>query len=135
MGTVQISARWTGEALHFIGTDSRGNQVAMGGRSNVSASQMVLLGLAGCMGMDIVSILQKKRQSVSDVEVQVIAQQPDDYPKPYQKIEVFFTVKGEQVDPQAVARAIELSENKYCIVGQTLQQQVEITTSFEVVNA
>jgi putative redox protein len=134
MGTVQISARWTGEALNFIGTDSRGNQVAMGGQGNVSASQMVLLGLAGCMGMDIVSILQKKRQSVADVQVQVIAHQPDDYPKPYQKIEVFFTVKGKKVDAQAVARAIELSENKYCIVGQTLQQQVEITTSFEVVH-
>ena len=98
MSTVQISARWTGEGLNYVGADTKGNEIKMG-RDGMSASQLVLLGLAGCMGMDVVSILEKKRQTIADVEVQVTAQQPDEYPKPYQDIEVAFTVKGDNVDP------------------------------------
>ena len=131
MGTVQISGHWTGEGLNFSATDTKGNEIKMG-RQGVSASQMVLMGLAGCMGMDIVSILEKKRQTITSVEVQVTAQQADDYPKPYHDIEVAFTVKGDNVDDKAVARAIKLSEEKYCIVGQTLKSEVKLTTSFTI---
>ena len=131
MSTVQISARWTGEGLNYVGADTKGNEIKMG-RDGMSASQLVLLGLAGCMGMDVVSILEKKRQTIADVEVQVTAQQPDEYPKPYQDIEVAFTVKGDNVDPKAVARALQLSMEKYCIVGQTLQDKVKLTTSFTI---
>ena len=92
----------------------------------------MLIGLAGCTGMDVVSILQKKRQQISDVEVMVIGHQPDDYPKPYHKIQLHFIVKGQNLDPQAVERAIQLSHDKYCVVGQTLQMPVEIKTSFKI---
>lgn len=131
MATKQVSAKWTGDGLHYIGTDSQGNQVPMGG-SNPSPSQLMLLGLAGCTGMDVVSILQKKRQNVKDVEVMVIAHQPDDYPKPYKKVQLHFIVKGEDLDPKAVERAIQLSEDKYCVVGQTLKTEVEIVTSYRI---
>ena len=131
MGITNVSARWTGEKLNFVGKDSKDNEVPMGG-SNPSPSQMMLIGLAGCTGMDVVSILQKKRQNISAVEVQVTGHNPDSYPKPYQVVELKFIVKGENVDPQAVARAIQLSEEKYCVVGQTLQNKVEIKTSFEI---
>src|SRR5262245_64391649 len=131
MRTTQISARWTGEELNFVGTDTKGNQIAMGG-DQVSPGQMVLLGLAGCMGMDVVSILEKKRQKVATVQVQVTGYQPDDYPRPYQVAEIAFTITGDQVDSKAVARAIELSKEKYCVVGQTLQNEVSITTSFAI---
>jgi putative redox protein len=131
MRTTQISARWTGEALDYVGTDSKGNLVAMGG-DNISPAQMVLLGLAGCMGMDVLSILEKKRQKPADILVRVTGRQPDDYPRPYQVVEVAFTIKGDKVDPKAVERAIELSIEKYCVVGQTLQNKVEITTSFTI---
>jgi putative redox protein len=131
MSTIQVSARWAGEALNFIGTDTKGNEIPMGG-GNVSPSQMMLLGLAGCTGMDVVSILQKKRQNISDVEVMVIGHQPDEYPKPYRVVQLHFIVKGEEVDPKAVERAIKLSEEKYCVVGQTLQNKVEIKTSFKI---
>jgi putative redox protein len=131
MRTTQISARWTGDGLKYVGTDSKGNQVLMGGE-NLSPAQMVLLGLAGCMGMDIVSILQKKRQKVADVQVLVTAQQPDDYPRPYQTIDVVFVVKGENIDPKAVERAIELSEEKYCVVGQTLKGNPTIKATFAI---
>jgi putative redox protein len=82
--------------------------------------------------MDVVSILQKKRQNITAVNVEVIGHNPDNYPKPYQVIELKFTVKGENVDPKAVERAIELSETKYCLVGQSLQNEVEIKTTFEI---
>jgi len=131
MATTNVSARWTGEALNYIGTDTKGNQIPIGGK-NVSPGQMLLLALASCTGMDVVSILQKKRQQVTDVEVQITAHQPDEYPRPYQVIELNFIVKGEQLDPKAVARAIELSEQKYCVVGQSLETEVHIKTSFEV---
>ena len=130
MGTIKVSARWTGEGLNYVGTDSKGHQIPMG-RDDTSPSQMLLLGAAGCMGMDVVSVLQKKRQPVTGIEVQVTGHQPDEYPKPFHTIEIVFTVKGE-VDPQAVARAIELSRDKYCVVGQTLQQKAELKTSFTV---
>ena len=134
MSTVQVSTKWTGEALDFVGTDARGYQVEMGGRESTraSASQLMLLGLAGCTGMDVVSILQKKRQKISDLEIIVIGHQPDDYPKPYHKIQLHFIVKGEDLDPKAVERAIKLSEEKYCVVGQSLKSNVEIKTSFKI---
>ncbi len=134
MGTIQVSAKWTGEALDYVGTDTRGNQIKMSGRGgrDASPSQLMLLGLAGCTGMDVVSILQKKRQKIADVEVMVIGHQPDDYPKPYYKIQLHFIIKGEDLDPDAVERAIQLSEEKYCVVGQTLKTNVEIKTSFKI---
>ncbi len=131
MGIKNVSARWTGEALTYVGTDEKGNQIPMGG-DNVSPSQLMLMGLAGCTGMDVVSILQKKRYNVREVEIQVIAHQPDQYPKPYHTIEIAFTVKGDNIDPKAVARALQLSTDKYCIVGQTLQKEAKIKTSFEI---
>jgi len=134
MSTKQVSAKWTGKDLDFVGTDTRNNQVKMSGKNGPDSppSQLMLLGLAGCTGMDVVSILQKKRQKISDVEVMVIGHQPDEYPKPYHKIQLHFIVKGEDLDPKAVERAINLSEEKYCVVGQSLKANVEIKTSFKI---
>lgn len=131
MGTKQVSARWTGEGLHYIGIDSKGNEIGMGG-NDPSPSEMLLMGAAGCMGMDIVSVLQKKRQDVESIDVEVTGHQPDDYPKPFQIVELAFIVKGNNVDAKAVERAIALSRDKYCVVGQTLQNMVELKTSFTV---
>ena len=131
MGTTNVSARWTGENLNQVGLNDKGNEVPMGG-DNPSPSQLMLMGLAGCTGMDVVSILKKKRQNVTGVEVQVTGQNPDTYPKPFHTIEMRFIVQGKDLDSKAVARAIELSEEKYCVVGQTLQNKVEIKTAFEI---
>ncbi len=131
MGTTNVSARWTGEKLNYVGVNKKGAEVPMGG-DNPSPSQLMLIGLAGCTGMDVVSILQKKRQEITNVEVRVTGQNPDTYPKPYQTIELKFIVQGKNLDPKAVARAIQLSEEKYCVVGQTLQNKAEIKTAFEI---
>ena len=134
MATTSVSANWTGEKLYYIGTDSKGNQVNMGGK-NVSPGQMLLLGAAGCMGMDVVHVLRKKRQDITDVQVQVIGHQPDEYPKPFQVVEINFTVKGNNLKSNAVERAIELSKDTYCVVGQTLKNPVELKTSYTIESA
>ena len=131
MGTSTISASWTGENLDFVGADHRGREVKMG-KGHPSPGQLMLMGLAGCTGMDVISILKKKRQDITDVEVQVTGHNADTYPKPYEQVELKFIVKGQNLDPKAVERAIDLSENKYCVVGQTLKNKVQITTSFEI---
>ena len=133
MSTTKVSARWTGEELKFIGTDGGGHQINLS-KDEFRPAQLLLLGLAGCTGMDVVSILQKKRQKITSLEIQITGQQPDDYPKPFQVINVHFIVKGENIDPDAVGRAIGLSESKYCIVSQTLQHSPEIKTSYSVEN-
>jgi len=134
MRSTEVSARWSGEQLNFVGTDSRGHEITMG-KENITPGQMLLLGLAGCTGMDVVSILQKKRQNITSVEVQVTAQQQDDYPKPYQDIQLKFIIKGEGIDAKSVGRSIDLSTHKYCVVGQTIERETHITTSFEVQEA
>jgi putative redox protein len=86
--------------------------------------------------MDVVSILEKKRQRVLDLEIEVRGtKRTDDYPKIYEHIEVEYVVTGIDVKPEAVARAIELSEEKYCSVKGMLGPQVEVATSYRVIEA
>ena len=131
MATTELSVRWTGEGLEYIGVDSKGNELQIG-QTGISPGQMTLLGLASCMGMDVVSILKKKQQDVKDIEIDIIATQPDSHPRFYQNVEVHFTVKGENVEPKAVARSIELSRDKYSVVGHTFRQPVNLNTSFGI---
>lgn len=131
MHTSNVSAHWNGEGLEFVGADARGREITMGGY-NIKPSQMLLMALAGCMGMDVLSILQKKKQKISDFDVQVTAEQPDDYPRPFQAISMHFVVKGEGIEAKAVQRAIDLSHDKYCVVGQSLNSNIEFKTSFAI---
>ena len=94
------------------------------------------MALAGCTGMDVVSVLEKKRQDVRGVEVNVTGTQREDaFPHIYTDIEVEYVVIGYGVKPDAVARAIELSEQKYCSVKGMLGPEVSVRTSFRVVEA
>ncbi len=98
--------------------------------------QVVLAGLAGCTAMDVISILEKKRQDVRAIEIEVEAdQREDDFPKIYTAIRIHYLVTGYGVSSDAVVRAIELSEEKYCAVKGMFGPQVDITTTFEVLEA
>jgi putative redox protein len=101
-------------------------------KTGVSPMEMILMGLAGCAGADVIDILRKKRQAVSGFEVQVIGQRAADHPRKYTDIEIIYTITGRQVDPAAVERAIELSENKYCSVLATLRGVEHITSRYEI---
>ena len=131
MSETTITASWVGPDLEYVGTDSKGNTIKMGGEG-ISPAQMVLLGLAGCMGMDILYVLRKKRLVVETVEVTVVGQQPEEYPRPFTRVALKFAITGQNLTAQAVERAISLSRDKYCVVGQTLLNPVEVQTSFTI---
>lgn len=137
-----VKVRWSG-ARQFVGWDEVGHGVVMdakpaykGEGSGTRPLELFLYALAGCTGMDVVSVLEKKRQDVRGIEIRVEAdQREDEFPKIYTDVRVHFVVTGFGVKPEAVERAIELSEEKYCSVKGMLGPQTVVSTSFEVVEA
>lgn len=134
-----ITARWSGNR-QFVAWDKAGHGVVMdatpeyaGEGTGVRPIEMVLYGLAGCTAIDVVSILEKKRQAITGLEVRVNGtQRAEEHPRYYERVEVNFVVTGYGVSPEAVRRAIELSEEKYCSVKGMFGPQVEMTTTFEI---
>jgi len=118
----------------FDATPNSGFTVRMDGAAKAGPSPMelVLVGLAGCTGADVIDILRKKRQDVTHLEVRVHGDRSETHPRKYTNVEVNFVVTGHGVDPDAVRRSIELSETKYCSVSATLRDEVRLRTRFEV---
>jgi putative redox protein len=94
--------------------------------------EMLLLGLAGCTGMDVVSILKKKRQDLQAFKIRVRGKRAEQHPRVYTLIEVTYLLWGENLDAKAVERAIELSEKKYCSASAMLNAVAEIRSSYEI---
>lgn len=103
-----------------------------GGGKAISPMELLLVSLAGCTGADVISILEKKRQNVTAFEVRVHGDRAAEYPRKYTNIEIVYVVTGHGIDPEAVRRAIELSEAKYCSVSASLGGVPTITTHFEI---
>lgn len=95
--------------------------------------ELLLISVAACTATDVVSILQKKRQNVSDYKVEITGERREDYPRKFTKFHIHHIVYGDNVSAQAVARAVELSDTKYCSVAATVRPGAEITTSFEII--
>jgi len=132
----EIEAEWHGGGT-FIGRNAAGGTVQMGKvdeRPGVSPMELILVGLAGCTGVDIVDILEKKRQPLKALKVKVRAKRSEDYPKIYKEIEVMYLIWGEGIDPKAVERAIQLSEEKYCSVSAMLRMTADIKSSYQILN-
>jgi putative redox protein len=133
----EISAVWQG-GLAFEASNSVGLRITMdsplaeGPPRGPSPMQVLLMSLAGCTAMDVISILEKKRQDVTALEVSVVGNRADEHPRFYTDIEVSFVVRGRDVDPKAVARAIELSAEKYCPASANLKPTSKITHSFRI---
>jgi putative redox protein len=130
----EVVAEWCSE-MAFVGRNETGGSVQMGtlaGQPGVSPMEMLLLGVAGCTGMDVVSILQKKQQDLKRFEVRVRGKRADDYPKVYKEIEIFYHLWGEAIDPTAVERAIQLSEEKYCSASAMLRAAAEIRSEYVI---
>ena len=100
----------------------------------VSPMELLLVSLAGCTGMDIASILKKQRQPLAALKVRVRGKRADDYPKVFTELEVIYLVWGEGLDPKAVERAIQLSEEKYCSVGLMLGEAAPIRSSYQILH-
>ncbi|HYP54198.1 MAG TPA: OsmC family protein [Pyrinomonadaceae bacterium] len=101
--------------------------------SAASPLELLLVALGGCTAVDVVSILKKKRERVTDYRVEVRGLRRDEHPRAYTRLEVRHIVSGRNLSESAVARAIELSETKYCSVAATLRPAAEIVSTYEIV--
>lgn len=127
-------ARWV-TGMQFEGIGGSGNTLTMGSSGESKGfgpMELLLVGLAGCTGMDVIDILRKKKQDVTAFEVRVSGVRADEYPMVYTSIDVEYVVTGRDISPDAVARAIELSESKYCSVSAMLGKTAEIKTSYTI---
>ena len=97
--------------------------------------ELLLAGLAGCSGMDVISILRKKRQNVTGYEVRVRGERAEDHPMVFTAITVEHVVTGRDVSPEAVARAVELSATKYCGAGAMLGKTAKLVHTVRVLEA
>jgi putative redox protein len=95
--------------------------------------ELLLVGLGGCSGMDVISILRKKRQPVTGLEINIQGKKAENHPHVYEEVHIEYVVKGPEVEKQAVERAICLSLDKYCSVGATLAKAGTITHSYKIV--
>ncbi|EAW1414150.1 OsmC family protein [Salmonella enterica subsp. enterica] len=134
---MQARVKWV-EGLTFLGESSSGHQILMDGNSGDKAPspmEMVLMAAGGCSAIDVVSILQKGRQNVTNCEVKLTSERREDALRLFMHINLHFIVTGSDLKEAAVARAVDLSAEKYCSVALMLEKAVNITHSYEVIAA
>jgi putative redox protein len=126
--------------MTFIGESESGHGIVMdaspevGGRNlGPRPMEMLLLGTGGCSSIDVMMILKKSRQAVSDCYVEMSAERAETDPKVFTKIHMHFVVKGKDIKPEAVEKAVKLSAEKYCSASIMLGATAEMTHDFEVV--
>ena len=129
---------WTGDRT-FVGQTESGHSVVIGTAHNdapkpgPSAMELVLMGAGTCSAYDVVSILEKGRQAIETVLVDLDADRAEEPPKVFTRIHLHFIVKGRGLDPNKVARAIDLSVDKYCSATAMLEKTAKVTHDFEVI--
>jgi len=121
----------------FIGITPSGHALTLDTNHERNAApspmELLLLALGSCTGVDVVSILQKKRETVIDYRVEVRGERREDQPRSYKRMEVHHIVRGRNISEKSVMQAIELSEAKYCSVAATLRPTAEIVSSYEII--
>ena len=124
----------------FTGQTESGHSIVIGTADGTapkpgpSAMELILMGAGSCSAWDVVEILRKGRQSIEDVIVELDADRADEAPKVFTRIHLHFIVKGRGLDQKRVARAIDLSVEKYCSATTMLEKTATITHGFEVVD-
>ena len=128
------------EGVSFVGQSASGHSVVMdgppesGGKNlGVRPMEMLLMGLGGCSAFDVVMILRKSRQQITDCIADLSAERAASDPKVFTRIHVHFTVTGKALDPKRVEQAVKLSAEKYCSASIMLGKTAEITHDFEIV--
>lgn len=139
---MKATVRWVNNAM-FLGESGSGHTVVMdgpesnGGRNlGLRPMEMLLIGTGGCSSFDVVSILRKARQDVTDCEVAMEATRADAVPAVFESIHMHFKVTGKNLSEKQVEKAVKLSADKYCSASIMLSSAgVKITHTFEVVEA
>ena len=133
--TYSATVRYAGDEF-FIGTPPSGHAQVIDTKGDRKAAptpvEMLLVAVAGCTAADVISILLKKRQDVTDYRVEITGERAEDHPRKFLKFHVHHIVHGRSVSEKAVADAVELSDTKYCSVAATVRPTAEITTSHEI---
>ena len=130
------------DGVSFLGESGSGHSVLMDGPPEAGGKnlgprpmEMVLMGTGGCAAFDVVLILKKSRQDISDCMVEIEAERAMEEPKVFTRIHFHFIVTGKQLKPEQVERAINLSAEKYCSASIMLAKTAELTHDFEIVEA
>jgi putative redox protein len=132
----EIEAEWQGSGA-FIGRNVSGGTVQMGkigDKPGVSPMELILVGLAGCTGIDVVDIMLKKREPLKAFKVKVRGKRNEDFPKIYTEIEITYLLWGIGIEAKSVERAIQLSEEKYCSVSAMLSSVADIRSTYQIIN-
>jgi putative redox protein len=140
---MECIVRWTGNdsGMSFIAETGSGHAVVMDGAPEAGGRnlgprpmEMVLAGTGGCSAFDVVMILKKGRQAITACDVSLQAERAESDPKVFTRIHLHYRVKGRDLRPEAVARAIELSKEKYCSASIMIGKTADITYDFEIIN-
>jgi putative redox protein len=123
---------YTDDKTHLTTVFASGHENPVEGEQGHSPMGMVLLALASCTAMDVISILRKKKQEVTAFEIAVEGDQAGDFPKIYTDITVVYKFWGNNLSEDAVARAIELSESKYCSVNAMMRKSANMNYRYEI---
>lgn len=138
---MQAKVTWS-QDLTFEGQADTGFKVPLGGDPTVGGHddgfrpmEMIAIGVIGCTAMDVISILQKKRQDVTGFHVDLEASRAEEHPKVFTDMKITYHITGRDIDPAAVERAIELSETKYCPAQAMFQDILPIELEYEIKDA
>jgi len=131
--------KWV-EGVSFLGETESNHAVLMDGPPDAGGRnlgprpmEMLLLGTGGCTAFDVVSILKKQRQAITDCVAEIDADRAETDPKVYTRIHIHFIVSGKNLKPEQVERAIKLSADKYCSASIMMAKTAEITHDFEII--
>ena len=129
------------KGMQFVGDTESGHALVMdadpsdgGQNTGPRPMELLLVGAGGCSGMDVISILKKKRQDVTGLEININGEKAGDYPKKFTEITLEFVVRGRNISEEAVKRAVELSMTKYCSVKATLEGTAKFHYSYKIIN-
>lgn len=138
---MDVRIKWV-EGMMFLAESASGHAIVVdgppeiGGRNmGIRPMEMLLLGMGSCTAVDVMQILQKSRQNVTDCVAKIAAKRVDTIPKVFSKIHVHFVITGKNLKATIVARAIKLSAEKYCSASMMLEKAVKITHDFEIIEA
>ena len=136
---MNISVKWI-DGLLMVGKSDSGHAIVMDGPPEIGGEnlgvrpmEMLLLGMAGCTMIDVVSTLNKMREDVVDCQTQVSADRAEEYPKVFTNIHVHFILRGNQLNPSNVDKAIKLSAEKYCSASIMIGKTAIITHDYEII--
>ncbi len=128
------------KGLQFVGESETGHAIVMDGNREFGGEdtgprpmELLLIGLGGCTGMDVVSILKKKKQELEGLEIIIEGKKAEEHPKRFTDVTIEFRLKGKNLSEEAVKRAVELSMEKYCSVKATLEGHTNVSFRYSII--